>query len=159
MTHAEQIQRLRGEHYIDLTALCMYAEAAGEPMAGKLAVGLAIRNRAARPGWWGKSVQGVILQPKQFSAFNPSEKDRLIPRMIAALEGRNSSAAARRAFDDCHRAAALVFGGLFDFTEGADHYHTVLPPYEGVKEWPPRWAKKLRRTVTIDRHVFYTSLP
>jgi len=120
-----------------LLALCLYHEARGEGEDGLAAVAWVIRNRAARPCWWGKTLPQVILKPKQFSCFNGWKKS-----------GGRLYAVDLDAYGDCYEIGAQVVAGLIaDPTEGATHYcrHDC---------WP-KWRAELKFIKRIGAHVFY----
>jgi hypothetical protein len=51
--------------------VCIFQEAKGEPMEGRIAVGTVILERVDRQGWMGKTIHKVILKPWQFSWTMP----------------------------------------------------------------------------------------
>jgi hypothetical protein len=55
-------------------AATIWGEARSEPLAGRIAVGWVVRNRAADPGWWGKDVRTCCLSPAQFSAYSAAKR-------------------------------------------------------------------------------------
>ncbi|MBM4288219.1 MAG: cell wall hydrolase [Deltaproteobacteria bacterium] len=56
--------------------MVLFGEARGEPSQTLQGIGHAIINRALKPGWWGRSLEEVILKPWQFSCFN---KEQVVP--------------------------------------------------------------------------------
>ena len=122
---------------IYLLALCIWREARGEPMEGKVAVACVIANRAARPRWWGKSIEDVILKPKQFSSFNADDANS-----VAFPRPEDKSWLA------CVEAAVKVLRGeTADVTGGADHYKTIASK--------PAWAADKLPVVVIGNHEFF----
>ena len=65
---------------LDTLARTLWGEARGEGRAGMQAVANVIRNRAARPGWWGRSV----VQPKRLFAARRS----VVECVDSFIEGR-----------------------------------------------------------------------
>jgi N-acetylmuramoyl-L-alanine amidase len=107
-----------------LVALCIWREARGELMTGKLAVGCVIRNRVAKPGWWGHDWRSVILKPFQFSSFNAND-----PNADKWPEDDDPSWLAS------WQAAQDVMGNYPDVTNGSTLYYS--PPLTQV---PRAWG-------------------
>ena len=129
-----------------LMAVCIYGEARGESLAGKIAVAHTIMNRVRLPKWWGKTIREVILKPRQFSCFNDGDKNRLALRAIAADWGRAFQK--NRILRECYYVAeGVIEGDLRDNTDGATHYHTT--------GCDPSWDDKMALTDTIGDHAFY----
>jgi N-acetylmuramoyl-L-alanine amidase len=123
-----------------LLARLLYGEARGESIEGKVAVANVVLNRL-RSKRWGDTVHSVILQPKQFSCFNPNDGN--LPKLLMVNVGAP-------VFVECLTVARSSLLGLYvDNTQGADHYHT--------KGSDPAWDDKMRRTAEIAGHVFYKS--
>lgn len=122
---------------LDTAARTVWGEARGEPWDGKVAVAWVIRNRADNPGWWGRNVAEVCLQPFQFSCWLHNDPNRV--KCIQATEVD---------LRECRKAVEAVFDGTEpDITNGADHYHhkTILP----------RWATGEKPVAIIGDHKFY----
>ena len=114
-------------------AQAIYFEARGEPLAGQLAVGEVIVNRAASPQF-PSGYCSVVRQRAQFSFV----KNGRIP------EARNGSAAWSRA----KAVARIAHEGLWDSEAGgALFFHATYVQ--------PRWASQKLALATIDRHIFY----
>lgn len=129
-----------------LMAVCIYGEARGESLAGKIAVAHTIMNRVKLPKWWGKTIQEVILKPRQFSCFNDGDKNRLALRAIAADWDRAFER--KRILRECYYVAeGVIDGDLRDNTDGATHYHRT--------DCDPTWDDKMLLTDTIGEHAFY----
>jgi spore germination cell wall hydrolase CwlJ-like protein len=122
-------------------AATIWGEARSEPLAGRVAVGWVVRNRAASPCWWGTDVRTCCLSPGQFSCWwdRQGQAVRLIDETDAAF---------RAALDV---AGQVITGDLADPTAGpgggADHYHR-----DDVR---PHWAAGRTPTRAIGRHLFY----
>ena len=126
---------------IDLLAGLIYGEARGEPWSGKVGVGLVVRNRVNQPGFWnwGRNWREVILKPKQFSCFNPANKN--LPKIIEAKDRKGLR------WQECRMIAEQIYlDRVADFL-GATHYHNI-----NVR---PEWRLKLKYLVTIGLHKFY----
>jgi len=121
-----------------LLALAVYREARGEAFIGKVAVADVIVERA----WdsqdrWPDTIEGVILEPKQFSAFNHDD-----PNVFKYPE--RSTEDDRRTWDECVSAATVA---LKSGARGwANHYHT--------KSITPSWHDPDKVVGTIGSHVF-----
>lgn len=127
---------------LDVLARTLWGEARGEGRDGMRAVASTILNRAARPGWWGRSVAEVCLRPRQFSCWLESDPNRA---KLLAVDGR-----------DRHFATALsvavdaLAGILPDYTFGATHYHAL--------DCAPSWVKGRAPCAVIGRHAFYNDI-
>src|SRR5690606_10208057 len=86
--------------------------ASGEPMYGKVLVCQCVENRVNDPRW-PESYRDVILQPRQFSAFNKDDPNSL--RFPKAMDDE--------AWEACVAAADMVISSPESFTS-ANHYHT-----------------------------------
>lgn len=111
---------------IDLMARVVYAEAKGEPFAGKTAVAAVILNRVKHPEFPG-SVHEVIYQPRAFCVVADG-----------AIHAEPSAAAVR--------AVKVALAGT-DPTGGALFFFN---PQTATC----RWIRSRERVVVIGRHVF-----
>jgi spore germination cell wall hydrolase CwlJ-like protein len=120
-----------------LLALCIWAEAEGEPPEGQLAVGWVVRNRVEHPCWWGHDYHSVILATWQFSWTDP-HCDRY-QKAIAIIDS----------IPDHFTILAenVIQGNLPDPVPGAVCYHA---PY-----CHPGWADHMQFIRQIGRHLFY----
>jgi spore germination cell wall hydrolase CwlJ-like protein len=130
----------------DTLARTIWGEARGLGRAGMVAVGWVIKNRAARPSWWGRDIVGVCLARAQFSCWNASDPNRA--KLLAVSTPDPEFAVATEVADD------LVRGTIPDPTNNATHYHTIAKP-EWATVWPPDWTKSMTRTADDGHHVFY----
>ena len=122
----------------DILARALWGEARGEGVAGMVAVANVIMNRVADRRW-PNSIRGVVLQPRQFSAFNDGD-----PNKALALAADLSTPL----FPEAPAiAAAAIKGELADLTSGANHYFN--PSVQ------PDWAAYMERVASIGRHVFF----
>lgn len=109
----------------------IYFEARGEPLAGQLAVGRVIINRAAS-GRFPETYCGVVFQKSQFSFVRGGRMPKI---NTASLAWRNARAIARIAHEgtwDSEAKDALYF-----------HARSVSPGW------------KRARVAMISRHIFY----
>lgn len=121
----------------ELTCLAenIYHEAAGETLAGKMAVGLVTLNRV-RSGRFPRTVCGVVNQRVGGSC-------QFSWRCEPALKTRNN----QQWRDSLRIATYLMTTPAFDITSGATYFHN-----QTVK---PNW-KNLTKTGRIDNHTFYS---
>ena len=124
---------------IDLLARTIWGEARGEGTQGMHAVANVIMNRVKKGGWYGATVQDVVLKPYQFSVWNKGD-----PNREKALEVTTADSQ----FWTAKKLASLAYNGqLDDITGGAVNYH--------AKYVSPSWAKSMTKTATIGQHIFY----
>jgi len=118
-------------------AICLYHEARGESLEGKIAVCHVILNRADRHGP-SLPVKDVVLKPMQFSWAN---------------HGSRPAISDYQALIDCAKAAETCRHRRRhsdDFFEGADHYYANYID-------PPSWAKGMTMVKKVGRHIFFRS--
>ncbi len=94
--HASAYGDVSGDTW--LLARLIYAEAAGEPYVGKVAVGAVVMNRT-RSGLFPTTVAGVIYEPWQFSSvgnfmFNSIPSQDCINAAIDAMKGADPTGGA-----------------------------------------------------------------
>jgi len=107
----------------ELLALAIWREARNQSPEAQFGVGCSIRNRVARPRWWGNSYRTVILKPWQYSSFNENDPNSSKyptegPLWIAIKQ-----------------LAADVLAGKSDNTNGAVSYYD-----RSLDNNPPKWA-------------------
>jgi spore germination cell wall hydrolase CwlJ-like protein len=120
----------------EIATLCVWREAQGESLKGKILVAQVIVNRAADVAKrWPRTLSGVVLQKLQFSSFNPDDPNsKKYP-----LPGDMSWAESCAAVDQ-----VIGFPGK---TTDANHYHT--------KAVAPVWADHSKIVAVEGGHVFY----
>jgi N-acetylmuramoyl-L-alanine amidase len=96
-----------------LMAVAIWRESRGEVYAAKQGVAWVIQNRVNNPRWWGKTVNGVILMPFQFSSFNPGDPNAV----------KWPSPADPAWVDSLDVAEKVLTGILSDNTGGATSYY------------------------------------
>ena len=130
---------------LDLMARTIWGEARNEPKEGLDAVAHVILNRV-HSARYPSTIRKVILQPWQFSMWNPGDVNGQRALAVHRTESR---------FRKCQAAAGRAMGGLStDPTGGALHYATTNRP-PNVSTWPPRWAGSSTGSVVIGAHTFY----
>jgi hypothetical protein len=138
-------------HLDDVGALglTLWAEARGELLDGRVAVGWVVRHRMADQRW-PSTVAGVVFQPKQFSCWNPGgDPNALAVRLMgeALLTGRPVGPLVQ----ECLWLARGVLEGVtLDRWPTANHYLTE----QLYRLAPPRWATKMIYLGQIGAHVF-----
>lgn len=58
------------DEHVETLARTIIGEARSEGYLDMLAVAAVVRERAKRPGWWGRDVRGVCLYPWQFTCWS-----------------------------------------------------------------------------------------
>jgi spore germination cell wall hydrolase CwlJ-like protein len=120
-----------------LVAAVLTAEAGGEGVAGMMAVGEVIANRARDR----RMVPGrVVLQAYQFSPLNGINPQQLILRYEKATP-----------YPEALRIAKLVVHSparLPGLTAGADHFESIRAPI-------PRWARGRTPVAVVGGHRFW----
>lgn len=114
-------------------ALCVWREARGETLLGKLLVCQVIENRVTDPRWPDTYI-GVITQPLQFSAFNKNDPN------VTAYPSETD-----RAWPDCVAAADLILAAPSPITH-ATHYC--------VKTLRPAWCDEQKIVAREGNHIF-----
>lgn len=131
-------------NHVDVLARTLFGECRGEPEIGQIAVAWVVKNRAARPSWWGKTVAGVCLAPWQFSCWLPEDHDEGQRERLEALDDSNPIYVQLRAL-----AQKVIDGTVPDPTHGATHYKV-----HGTKaSWDHAIASLT--PVRIGHHDFY----
>ena len=123
-------------------AKTIWGESRGESIEGQIAVAHVIVNRAARGGWWGSTIPGVCVKPKQFSCWNEGDPNRAKMGDIDLDDHAFARAVSI--------AAGVLSGDLPDTTGGATHYHTAAIA--------PSWATGHEPSARVGNHVFYNSV-
>lgn len=136
--------------------LTLYGEAAGESLAGQIAVACVIRNRALHPRWWGHGYKGVCLAPQQFSCWGDTEPDAANTVRLYGLAGEIASG---QPLGERTLLAELrwIAGGVMseqirDRTNSADHYCTEAM-FESSHR--PAWSRGQTPVAAIGNHVFF----
>jgi N-acetylmuramoyl-L-alanine amidase len=121
-----------GSREIECLATGIYFESKSEPLAGQLAVGKVIANRADSGGRFPSTYCGVLFQRGQFS-FVRGRSLPSVPR--ASKQWQTAVAIAKIVDQDLHHSS--VGNALF--------FH--------ARYVSPRW--RLKRVASIGNHVFY----
>lgn len=117
---------------VEIVAKTIYGEAREFGVLDRLAVGVVIRERVLRPGWWGNSWESVCLCPGQFTCWE-EERQEILNRAYSEDHRR---------FLACWSIAEYIVNHFTDadakelFGEGSPiptHYHLMGQEYP--KEW------------------------
>ena len=121
-----------GSRELECLAAGVYFESKSEPLAGQLAVGKVIANRAQSGGRFPSTYCGVLFQRGQFSFV----RGRSYPSVPKASKQWKTAVA----------IAKIIDQGLKDSTVGnALFFH--------ARHVSPRW--RLKRVAAIGNHIFY----
>jgi spore germination cell wall hydrolase CwlJ-like protein len=121
---------------MDLIIRTMHGEAGNQREPGQLAIAAAIRNRVLSGNFGGRTVEGVIFQPAQFTAW----ERRGTRRQMEELDPNSAL------YQRYRRLVERAYAGE-DPTGGATHYYNPdLVPR-------PNWANG--PGLRIGDHLFY----
>lgn len=125
----------------------VYGEARGEPLEGQVAVACVIRNRAVARNL---TPREVVLQPLQFSCWNPHDPNR--PLCDQVVKNWDTMFRELIRVRQCWWVSVGVLAGLLrDPTGGAVNYLTKSLYFSGAC---PDWAHKLEYVACIGNHIF-----
>lgn len=137
----------------EIMALTLWAECRGESLSGNIAVGSVIMNRVKHRGWDGQTIKEVCLWPKQFSCFNPDDKQRKWMVDLSFEFAFETS----KVLKECLRiATGLLIGTIEpdkDIIDSKCCQYLTTAAKEKVG-----WWKKMRFVKKIGTHEFYTDL-
>jgi N-acetylmuramoyl-L-alanine amidase len=133
---AELVAQLRssepGSHELECLAVGIYFESKSEPLAGQLAVGEVIANRADSHGRFPSSYCGVLFQRSQFSFI----RGHALPSVPRSSHQWQTAVAIAKIVDQNLKDSAAPNALFF-------HARRVSPGW------------KLKRVASIGNHVFY----
>jgi N-acetylmuramoyl-L-alanine amidase len=130
----------------------LWGEVRGEPLAGIVAAGCVIRNRATNPRWWGSGYRGVCLAKHQFSCWwEDTPNTRETYAVAEALLARQPMGEQTALSEIAWVVDGLMGSQLRDITRGADHYLTR----QLYRTNPPIWAMKQTPIAEISAHCFF----
>lgn len=128
---------------LDILTRTVYGEARGEGQAGWTAVAWVIRNRAANPSWWGRSISTVCLDSMQFDCWMPSDPNYSKIKALPATD-----VLYRQIQGVC---IGVLNGTMPDQTGCADHYEVI-----GTNA---AWAVGKTPSAIIGHQAFYVLGP
>ena len=140
-----------------LLAMCLFGEARGESDLARRAVAQLVLNRArnprrlfgSKPGTdFAENLRRVILQPWQFSCFNPSDPNRA--KLLHPLDH-----AEPQAWERCLRCAREALRSSDPGKQPPDALTANSDHYFDDSIQPPSWANPAKQTVKIGRLTFY----
>lgn len=111
----------------------IYFEARSESIAGQIAVAQVIMNRVSDDRWPNDTCS-VVHQKHQFSYYWDGK-----PEVYKDKKSKQKAA---------RLAEMIYFGTVIDITDGSLYYHTL----DSNPDWD--WSK-IKRTMTLDNHIFY----
>jgi N-acetylmuramoyl-L-alanine amidase len=121
-----------GSRELECLAVGIYYEAKSEPLAGQLAVGKVIANRANSKGRFPPSYCGVLFQRSQFSFI----RGRTLPAVPRASKQWQTAVAVAKIVDQDLKDSAA---------DNALFFH--------ARHVSPRW--RLKHVASIGNHIFY----
>lgn len=144
----------------ELFALCVFSEAAGEPLAGKQAVAHVILNRMRAHYQSDGTVVGTVLHPSAFSGFWYAFRPDGYVRVAHTLEEAQARAAALLATAEhtavwpvCVLVATQALGGGLPADPELDDAVLYVNPRIISKQ--PVWATADKKLCAVGRHEFY----
>lgn len=134
----------QGDYSRALLALCLWREARGEDITTKRAVAWSIMNRVAKPSWWGKTLNAVLVKRWQYSSMTAAAD----PNLVKWPEENEP------AWIDC---LFIVDNMGADPTGGATHYFDRS--LDGGRE--PDWttSKEMMHCFDSGAFHFYKAMP
>lgn len=151
----------QAESSLECLAKNIYFEAKSESFAGQAAVALVVLNRVMDKRY-PNNICDVIYEGPTYESWKTStipglpEHARVYyPRRDRCqfswyCDGKADKVKEESAYQKAHKVAWLVlYGHIFDFTQGATHYHAVYVN--------PKWMKQknMIKIIRIDNHIFY----
>jgi spore germination cell wall hydrolase CwlJ-like protein len=121
--------------------LTIRGEGASEPFAGKVAIGITIRNRMRHRYASDGTVVGTVLRPHQFSMW------RYPHPWIAMSDDEDTNVRECSLAWEESEGSTLLPGDVV-------LYHTAQKPTT-VTVWPPSWAAPMRFVRQVGAHLFY----
>lgn len=133
---------------LETALMCMatniYHEAKNEPMVGQIAVAQVVMNRV-RDSRYPNTVCDVV---KQGLTYKNGKVVLGKCQFSWYCDGKSDKPTNKKAWFQAKEIASIVLdGGVFDFTEGATHYHAYYVY--------PSWRKTKTKVARIDSHIFY----
>ena len=135
------------ENQILILAKALHGEARGEDRATRIAIAWVVKNRFNNGGW-GNSITQVILKRKQFSCFNPWDKNY---DEVKNPHGSSWTQAKKI-------AKGVLEGTIADPTGGALYYHNKWTWDKKNKKWKDLkliWSSGIKPCYETKRLVFF----
>ena len=136
-------------------ALTMWAEARGEAVEGRIAVGCVVRERVRDPRW-PDTYREVCLQTWQFSCWNTSDPNhaklmRLATLFLADFAIRSSTPLDPMLRECLYLAEGVIGGQILDRVGRANHYLTRTL----LERHPPAWTAGQVPVARVVGHAFF----
>lgn len=129
---------------LDCMAVNIYREAATESMAGKIAVGQVVINRAKSKNY-PRDVCSVIYQKSKRNGLITCQFSWVCVKKLPVID--RTSEAWKKSLKAAHTVLSYDSKIVPDITNGATHYHTHYVS--------PEWKNSLKLAAVIDQHRFY----
>jgi|TARA_Y100000289_G_scaffold65291_1_gene78583 spore germination cell wall hydrolase CwlJ-like protein len=144
-------------NHIECMAKNIYHEAKSQSLAGQMAVGLVVLNRVKSKNFPDDVCKVVYEGPIRESWKTrkdpslPKEKRKYYPirhrcQFSWYCDGFRDDIKEPTVYSKILTVASKIMGGIYDFTDGATHYHATYVS--------PEWTN-LEVVMTIDDHIFY----
>ena len=124
----------------------IYFEAQGEPFIGRIAVASVIMNRVQDPRF-PDDICEVVYQGPTYKT-RPDVPVRHRCQFSFYCDGKSDEPKNNKSFRKAVYIARELVTGKQDYSGGALFYHAVYVY--------PEWASKMKQTVRINKHIFYT---
>jgi len=130
-----------------ILALTIYAEARGESLEGKIAVGSVILERVDHRTWDGDTIHEVCLWPMQFSCYNPADPNRTMLKKIT--DTWRDEIGKNKTLQECMEISqGLISGSIERYPKALDYFNPAV--------CQPVWEKEKTFVAEIGHHKFYT---
>lgn len=108
--------------HVDTLARTILGEARGQSLLDKIAVAVVVRERASRPGWWGRDVASVCRAPGQFTCWQDHNR-AVIERGEKNPAWQTCVAVARLVLHEMRDSDMLELFGATSHDDMPTHYH------------------------------------
>lgn len=147
-SHCPVCHTVLTNRHLDALARTIIGEARGEGMLDMLGVACVVRERALRPGWWGKDVEGVCKAPHQFMCWSDHNR-RVVDAAEQSPKWPIALTVARLALYELTDRDVMQLFGVKSVDRIPTHYHDrtidtpqswlpcdeIEPPWESAFRW------------------------
>lgn len=137
------LQTRYSEDELDLFARLVYAEAAGEPIEGQIAMAASVLNRVTSPKY-PNTLEGVIMEKVSVDGVEYYQYSPVLDGRIWEL----NPVSQRETYNACLEVIYAALGGQ-DPSEGSTGF------YNPDKVRPDAWVRTQQPTVKIGNHQFF----
>lgn len=109
----------------------IFHESGNQSILGQIAVANVIQNRVKHK-YWSNSICGVIKEKHQFSFYSDNKSDKVPNSSIKKVR------------------LSIFLSNFVDITWNSLYYHADYVS--------PSWSKRLKKTIIIGNHIFYTQI-